>query len=103
MEKPVEWVWYGRDGDGESHISLGRWQRHPCQMRYKLAEIQPTEHDRALPTIDTAAIREAALREAAEIVSDFPLGGDGPVGNDRAVWALENVRNAILALIGEKK
>ena len=70
MEKPVEWVWYGRDNDGESHISLGRWQRHPCQMCYKLAEIQPTEHDRAIPTIDPAAIRDAALREAIAYLSD---------------------------------
>jgi len=60
-----DWVWYGVDENGESHVSLGRWQKHPCQFRYKFADVQPTEHDRA----DTAAIREAALREAAKTAS----------------------------------
>lgn len=60
---------------------------------------------RALATPDQTAaldrlIAEAEARvweQAVQIVADFPLGGDGPVGNDRVVWALENVRNAILA------
>ena len=42
---------------------------------------------RAIPTIDPAAIREAALYELAEIAR-----GDGPLDEE-----------AILALIGEKK
>jgi hypothetical protein len=44
---------------------------------------------RAIPAIDPAAIREAALREAAELCDRFPY--------------VEGVKTAILALIGEKK
>jgi len=108
MEKPVEWVWYGRDNDGESHISLGRWKRHSCQMRYKLAEIQPTEHDRAdLATIDPAAIREAALKEAAEIALSFHQKAmewaKTVRGLAQHIDETDSLRisNTILALIGE--
>lgn len=45
MEDAPDWVWFGIDEDGKHHSSLGRWARHPCQKRYKLAAIQPTEHD----------------------------------------------------------
>lgn len=45
---------------------------------------------RAIPTIDPAAIREAALKEAADVI--------------RGVWGDWSVcRQEILALIGEKK
>ena len=106
MEKPVEWVWYGRDNDEESHISLGRWKRHSCQMRYKLAEIQPTEHDRAIPDIDPAAIREAALREAAELALQRKGDGTATLGHpyDKGyLAACDACAAAILALIGENK
>lgn len=44
-EKPVEWIWYGRDEEDVVHVSTGRWQFHPCQSRYKYALPQATEHD----------------------------------------------------------
>ena len=44
---------------------------------------------RAIPTIDPAAIRDAALKEAAELCDRYPY--------------VEGVKTAILALIGEKK
>lgn len=44
---------------------------------------------RAIPAIDPAATREAALREAAELCDRYPY--------------VEGVKTAILALIGEKK
>ena len=46
-----DWVWYGVDENGDSHVSFGRWQKHPCQFRYKFAEIQPTEHDHPRETL----------------------------------------------------
>lgn len=74
VDAGIEWVWYGQDENGKTHVSLGRWQRHPCQLRYKLAEIQPTEHDKphdrtALERHD-AKTREKTLREAAEILDE---------------------------------
>lgn len=61
LEPPVQWLWYGREGD-QTHISFGRWQSHPSQHRYKFAEIQPTEHDHPAPAgLDTATVE--ALRE----------------------------------------
>lgn len=65
---------------------------------------------RALATPDqTAALdrvraeaKAEGMREALEFVTDFPLGADGPEdGNDRVVWALENIRNAIIAAIAK--
>ena len=86
VNDPPDWIWYGEDNDGKIHTSLGRWQKHLCQVRYKLAEIQPTEHDHH---IDPAAIREATLREAAALCDRYPY--------------VEGVKTAILAMIGEKK
>lgn len=57
-----DWVWYGVDENGDSHVSLGRWQKHPCQFRYKFAEIQPTEHDRTRATLAEIS-SEAALNK----------------------------------------
>lgn len=45
----VEWIWFGEDESGKQVVSFGRWQKHPCQFRYKLADIQPTEHDHPTP------------------------------------------------------
>ena len=50
---------------------------------------------KAIPTIDPAAIREAALREAAD---HFAL-----LAVLRKMWIAAEVEQAILALIGEKK
>jgi hypothetical protein len=43
--EPVEWLWYGVDDAGKTHVSFGRWQSHACQYRYTFAVPQPTEHD----------------------------------------------------------
>lgn len=63
----VDWLWYGEDAEGKTHVSLGRWQRHPCQSRYKLADIQPVEHDHPSPSHD--AVQEAArVTEIAALI-----------------------------------
>lgn len=49
---------------------------------------------RALPAVDPAAIREAALQEAAEVRIAHPLGYE---------FIPTRFRDAILALIGETK
>ncbi len=62
--KHPEWIWYGEDDEGNSHISTGRWATHVCQMRYKLAEIQPTEHDHTRPApaaTDTGLVTVAQI------------------------------------------
>ena len=116
VNDPPDWIWYGVDNDGKIHTSLGRWQKHPCQVRYKLAEIQPTEHDHP---INPAAIREAALLEAAEKATarwaarrkhadqlaemDYPEAAiDAKTVSAKADEA-EMIAEEILALIGEKK
>ncbi len=40
-----EWIWYCESTSGVPVVSFGRWAKNPQQARYKLAEIQPTEHD----------------------------------------------------------
>jgi|GEM_PF-5139873 len=51
-----------------------------------------------------AEAKAEGMRAALEFVTDFPLGADGPEdGNDRVVWALENIRNAILAAIPKQE
>ena len=54
---------------------------------------------RALPTIDPAAIREAALREAARIIVTHEMGT--PMHSPPQL--LTEAHDRILALIGEKK
>lgn len=53
---------------------------------------------RAIPAIDLAAIREAALREALKAIADLPHGK-----NEDVMEGDERSYRAILALIGEKK
>ena len=106
-----EWVWFGVDDDGKHHSSLGRWQKHPCQMRYKLAEIQPTEHDHALPAAPAEDVRAGALKEAAAVaeacerqnyrrVTDSEHQGHYRAGLRSAAQA---IRAAILARIPEAR
>lgn len=45
IENRPEWIWYCESTSGVPVVTFGRWQKHPQQARYKLAEIQPTEHD----------------------------------------------------------
>lgn len=58
----------------------------------------------AIPTIDPAAIREAALKEAAYVAINaclVPPDGGSPTEEDRLVC--EEAYRRIIALIGEKK
>lgn len=55
---------------------------------------------RAIPAIDPAAIREAALREAADIASGHDYSLQSSTAADVRA---QNISSAILALIGEKK
>ncbi len=43
-DQPPEWLWWG-EVDGADVVTFGRWPKRGAQWRYKLAEIQPTEHD----------------------------------------------------------
>lgn len=54
-----DWIWYCESTSGVPFISLGRWPKDPKQKRYKLAEIQPTEHDHPAP--------KPSVQEADEI------------------------------------
>jgi hypothetical protein len=54
QEAAPDWIWYGVDAEGKTHVSMGRWQQQTFQKRYKLAAIQPTEHDH--PAQDAAKL-----------------------------------------------
>ena len=58
-----EWVWFGVDEDGKHHTSLGRWAKHPCERRYKLAAIQPTEWDHDDGRDEVARVVEQVAEE----------------------------------------
>lgn len=45
VENRPEWIWYCESTSGVPVVTFGRWPKHPQQRRYKLADIQPTEHD----------------------------------------------------------
>lgn len=49
-EAPPEWLWWG-EVDGKDVVTFGRWPKHGTKWRYKLAEIQPTEHDHPTPSV----------------------------------------------------
>lgn len=60
---------------------------------------------RTIPTIDPAAIREAALREAVDAITAAKVFSENDSDGESAakVIALGRAHKAILALIGEKK
>lgn len=39
-----DWLWYA-EIDGNQLVTFGRWPKDGRQVRYKVAPIQPTEHD----------------------------------------------------------
>lgn len=44
-ENRPEWIWYCESTSGVPVVTFGRWPKHSQQARYKLADVQPTEHD----------------------------------------------------------
>ncbi|MCZ4089371.1 hypothetical protein [Sinorhizobium psoraleae] len=60
VENRPEWIWYCESKSGVPVVTFGRWPKHPQQARYKLAEIQPTEHDH--PTSGTFESDPQTLR-----------------------------------------
>lgn len=83
--EPLSWLWFGEDEAGVAHTSFGRWQRHPCQHRYKLAAIQPTEWDKdGTGRDEIARILEAIAQE----------GLPHPRNLDAAIDAIVDVVNA---------
>ncbi len=59
----TDWVWFGVDESGKHHSSLGRWRKHECERRYKLAAIQPTEWDHDDPRDEVARVIEQVAEE----------------------------------------
>ena len=96
-----DWVWYGVDENGESHVSLGRWQKHPCQFRYKFAEVQPTEHDHTradpIPAAALAVPEVQALVEAVRVL----LTWDHESGRPIPIRHSYPLLHALAALRGE--
>ena len=79
IEKPPEWIWYFESASGERIVTFGRWAKHPQQSRYKLADIQATEHDhptnslahhceQLLAIIDNYDIDREAVDEDKDVV-----------------------------------
>jgi hypothetical protein len=44
------WLWFGEDAKGDPVVTFGRWPKGGAKWRYKLAEIQPAEHDHPTST-----------------------------------------------------
>lgn len=57
---PPEWLWWG-EVDGKDVVTFGRWPKNGSKWRYKLADIQPTEHDHASPEPDAAREKIARI------------------------------------------
>lgn len=84
-----------------------------CGCRGATVEEMLTHEIRSIPTIDPAAIREEALREAAAKCAEHAEAARKKLGasetrEEASAWALivtrcDLLEDAILALIGEKK
>ena len=59
-QQPPEWLWWG-EVDGKDIVTFGRWPKRGAMWRYKLAEIQPTEHDHPKRLPATRAVFEIIL------------------------------------------
>ena len=80
-QKPPEWLWWG-ETDGVDVVTFGRWPRKGARWRYKLAEIQPTEHDHG---------HAASLRSAFEEI----IKGLGYDGDDTNSLTVGEIRRAL--------
>lgn len=91
-----DWVWYGVDSDGNSHVSLGRWQKHPCQFRYKFADPQPTEHDHRADLHDAT---ERKLAKAVEALRGLLRFAENTVSELGIILGSAYTARAVLAEI----
>lgn len=92
-----DWVWYGVDGDGNSHVSFGRWKKHPCQFRYKFADPQPTEHDHHADLHDAT---KAQLAKAVEALRNMVVIAEADKW-DKALTGREMVLRDARAVLAE--
>lgn len=60
VENRPEWLWYCESTSGVPVVTFGRWAKHPQQARYKLADIQPTEHGHPTVKITSEQLRQKA-------------------------------------------
>lgn len=70
VERRPDWIWYCESTAGVPVVTFGRWPKHPQQARYKLADVQPTEHDHPTPQSqleEANHLLEPAPEEEAEI------------------------------------
>ncbi|RVL48456.1 hypothetical protein CN138_08995 [Sinorhizobium meliloti] len=70
VENRPEWIWYCESTSGVPVVTFGRWPKHPQQARYKLAEIQPTEHDHPAAVADKGSERSRGEIEVTETMID---------------------------------
>lgn len=90
-----EWIWYCESTKGPM-VTFGRWAKNPQQKRYKLADIQPTEHDHPAPSVVVKASPEALEQFTAYFVKNYP--GPDTVIFDPKWHAPKIFRAAIAAL-----
>lgn len=89
-----EWLWYG-EVDGKPVVTFGRWPKHGAKWRYKWADIQPTEHDRA------ALQRPDAAGDGERVV--WEIDHDGFKGVEIGSYTtLEGKQGVVLQQIGTK-
>jgi len=95
--KHPEWLWYCESTSGQPVVTFGRWAKHPQQRRYKIAEIQPTEHDHPV-SHEILAAENARLREALQNmigVYDTPLSRRRFPQDDFMKEAIQTARAAL--------
>ncbi len=64
-----EWIWYCESTTGPM-VTFGRWAKNPQQKRYKLADIQPTEHDHPAPSVAVRALEKIAESGSHSMTGD---------------------------------
>ncbi|RRY08830.1 hypothetical protein [Brucella anthropi] len=99
-DQSPEWIWYGEDDDGNSRVSTGRWAKHSCQKRYKLAEIQATEHDHKRPT-PAATDTGLDYYTAADVM--WSLEGNNPAPSKNGQWVKRTQADELFAENAELK
>lgn len=90
LAQPPEWLWWG-EVDGKDVVTFGRWPKRGARYRYKLAEIQPTEHDHAAPSKEREAL-ERQCDNMAFILNRIDIGDNW---HDKFTKELAEDRQAI--------
>lgn len=92
----INWLWYSEDAAGQ-HVTFGRWPKFSGAVRFKRAEIQPTEHDHLTLPQSGAGEPQPAPKTWRDLDAERLMRAIDAFYNPCEGTTIDGVRAAILA------